>query len=95
MALINCPECQKQVSEHSINCPNCGYPINQLENKTVVRKEGCFLQTLNLGCLIFLIMIAIIFIAGAVAMASRATKFKEPTIKTHNQDGNKRPKVHD
>lgn len=92
--LINCPECQHQVSDNARNCPNCGYPIKPVtvQNKP---KEGCFLQTLNLGCLIFLIMIGIIFIGGAVAMASRATKFKEPTIKTHNQDGNKRPKVHD
>ena len=66
MALINCPECQKQVSEHSINCPNCGYPINQLEKKTVVKGEGCFLQTLNLGCLIFSIIIGLAILFSLV-----------------------------
>ncbi len=28
MALINCPECKKQVSEKARGCPGCGYPIN-------------------------------------------------------------------
>lgn len=27
MALINCPECKKEVSDQSVNCPNCGFPI--------------------------------------------------------------------
>lgn len=27
MALINCPECGKQVSNMCQSCPNCGYPI--------------------------------------------------------------------
>lgn len=27
MALINCPECNKQVSNKAIACPNCAYPI--------------------------------------------------------------------
>lgn len=27
MALINCPECRKQISDQSSNCPNCGMPI--------------------------------------------------------------------
>jgi len=29
MALINCSECGKQVSEKAITCPNCGNPITQ------------------------------------------------------------------
>ena len=28
MALINCPECEKQISDKASACPNCGYPIN-------------------------------------------------------------------
>lgn len=27
MALINCPECKKEVSDQSNSCPNCGFPI--------------------------------------------------------------------
>jgi len=28
MALINCPECGKEVSDKATSCPNCGNPIN-------------------------------------------------------------------
>lgn len=27
MSLINCPECNHEISEKAISCPNCGYPI--------------------------------------------------------------------
>ena len=29
MALINCPECNKEISDTAKNCPNCGCKINQ------------------------------------------------------------------
>lgn len=29
MALINCPECGKQVSSEAPTCPGCGYPISE------------------------------------------------------------------
>lgn len=29
MALINCSECGKQVSDKAVSCPSCGNPINQ------------------------------------------------------------------
>ena len=27
MALIKCPECQRDVSDAATSCPNCGHPI--------------------------------------------------------------------
>jgi TM2 domain-containing membrane protein YozV len=32
MALINCPECGREVSDAAPNCPNCGHPINKQQN---------------------------------------------------------------
>jgi len=32
MALIGCPECQKEISDKTKNCPHCGYP---LENNSI------------------------------------------------------------
>ncbi|WP_373033415.1 zinc-ribbon domain-containing protein [Sulfurovum sp.] len=29
MALINCPECGKEVSDKTYKCPNCGFVINK------------------------------------------------------------------
>ena len=31
MALINCPECGKEISEKAKSCPNCGCPIDTSE----------------------------------------------------------------
>jgi uncharacterized membrane protein YvbJ len=28
MALINCPDCQTEVSDKADKCPKCGYPLN-------------------------------------------------------------------
>lgn len=30
MALINCPECNHQVSDRAATCPNCGFTLNKL-----------------------------------------------------------------
>ena len=60
MAIINCKECGQEVSSNAEKCPKCGNPINEKS------KEGCFLQTLNMGCLItfgiilFIIILVII-----------------------------------
>jgi len=74
MALIKCPECGTEVSEKAEKCPKCAYPLNpknsitQLKNDSkpeviVKPKEGCFLQTLNVGCMIIAIIIGIAILA--------------------------------
>ncbi len=35
MALIQCPECKKEVSSAAKSCPFCGYPIAQTSSDTV------------------------------------------------------------
>lgn len=62
MALINCPECRKQVSDQAEKCPNCAYPITA--QKIVIKNnEGFFLQSMNFGCsFIFYGIIAIIIL---------------------------------
>lgn len=32
MALINCPECNKEVSDKAVNCPTCGYPLHKSDS---------------------------------------------------------------
>lgn len=40
MALVDCPECNRNVSDKAVSCPNCGYPISTSIAKSVedVRK---------------------------------------------------------
>jgi DNA-directed RNA polymerase subunit RPC12/RpoP len=40
MALINCPECGKEISDKAVNCPNCGNPIN-VENEEYLACPKC------------------------------------------------------
>lgn len=73
MALITCPECGNQVSDKADKCPNCAYPINSRnaiskENEStppiiVKSKEGCFLQTMNVGCMIIGGIILLVILA--------------------------------
>jgi hypothetical protein len=38
MALFNCPECERQVSDLALTCPNCGYPVNKLNTNHTIDK---------------------------------------------------------
>ena len=58
MSLINCPECNNNVSNKAESCPNCAYPINTKS------KEGCFLQTLNNGCAAIAAIIILLILVG-------------------------------
>ncbi len=51
MALVSCPECQRQVSNMAPACPQCGYPIagqrtaasvNRHEMHVVKQEHGTF-----------------------------------------------------
>lgn len=58
MALINCPECGKEISDTAVSCPHCGYGINQTPVVTTRKKSNaipvflliCFLIA---GCICF------------------------------------------
>lgn len=47
MALINCPECNKEISDQGDKCPNCGYPIKRkAHNKSNIKKMYMILPIL-------------------------------------------------
>lgn len=52
MALIKCPECQKEVSDQAESCPNCGI---KMPKKWYNKNIGCFSVIVLLGLLFFLI----------------------------------------
>jgi ribosomal protein S27AE len=41
MALINCPECDKQISDKAQNCPGCGMPIIRNEPEEYLACPKC------------------------------------------------------
>lgn len=77
MALIACPECGKQVSDKAAACPNCGRVIKKQEPGS---QEGCFLQTLNAGCLLVCIVV-IIFVIGMFSATSRSAELRSSSTR--------------
>lgn len=51
MALINCPECGKQISDKANSCPNCGYPM--ASNPTSI-KVRCLSDDRKVKYMVFL-----------------------------------------
>lgn len=41
MALINCSECNKEISDKAISCPHCGNPINEIQQPTITEEYLC------------------------------------------------------
>jgi hypothetical protein len=59
MALTQCPECKKEISDSAPVCPGCGYALNPTPVKVIVEKKG-------IGCigLFFVIILAFIIFAA-------------------------------
>ena len=60
MALINCPECENEVSDKAEKCPECAYPIKDNSLFKWHPQEGLFMNTLNTGCSIIFTIIGLI-----------------------------------
>ncbi len=58
MALIECPECGREVSDKALACPHCGNPIAPAERPPVV---GRAVAKAAKGLGILLIILIIIF----------------------------------
>lgn len=41
MALINCPECRREISDSAVSCPGCGHPISRQKSGSleIVRQQ--------------------------------------------------------
>lgn len=47
MALVNCPECSKDVSEFAVSCPSCGYSVKEHYDKIRETKREKILTEVN------------------------------------------------
>ena len=55
--LIKCNECKNLVSDKALSCPSCGNVL-----RTPPKNVGCFMRTLNMGCMTILIVILAYFV---------------------------------
>ena len=55
MAMIQCPECGKEISDTAKACPNCGYPLQKEKKQLSIKKIGivAMIALLVLGSILF------------------------------------------
>ena len=58
MALINCPECKKEVSDSALSCPHCGFQLKEKEK--VVKSQVKIPKKKHSAFLTWVIIIAIL-----------------------------------
>ncbi|MEA4948412.1 MAG: zinc ribbon domain-containing protein, partial [Petrimonas sp.] len=78
MAIVHCPECQKEISNVAKACPYCGYPIGKRIRKNRARTF--------LGKYAFWIVLSLITIAAIIFILLHTDRDLETT--TANTDGN-------
>ena len=71
MALINCPECEKEVSDSAKLCPHCGYKINSKKASSLF-KGISKTRLIIIGVLIVLIIIVAIFLFTPTSYNTRS-----------------------
>jgi DNA-directed RNA polymerase subunit RPC12/RpoP len=66
MALIQCPECQHNVSDSALACPSCGYKLKDSLSDGLARDVRFIIRCLNVlvwgtvGCLAVAVIVTII-----------------------------------
>lgn len=73
MALIKCPECEKEISDTVKRCPNCGYRIKKKANKRII-----------LTISIIMIILAIGGIGGGIYINTYNNKVAQQAEKDYN-----------
>jgi len=75
MALINCPECQKEISDKAATCPNCGILIKGNKVKAKIPMKYIFIGSAAL-CVVAIVAVVIISLLN-----NPAAKFKNALLK--------------
>lgn len=53
MAMIQCPECGKDISDNAVSCPNCGYQLinTNTQYKKIIPGRGFGISSMIMGIL--------------------------------------------
>ena len=55
--LVPCPDCGTEVSRLAVACPRCARPMTPPAAQGPAPREGLFLRTLNVGCVMLFVAI--------------------------------------
>lgn len=88
MAIINCPECNKEISDLAQHCPHCGYPINQktdnnnIENNKTSNSDFNPIRekTIKNKTTKIIICVVALLIATGLLFGNHADKYEQQAI---------------
>lgn len=85
MALINCPECSKTISDQSLSCPSCGFPTpsEQIDDNNSSASSGQ--RQKNSGCSGVTIFLLIIIVAIGYWLVSSYNSYTE-RVKEYSEE---------
>ncbi|MGN6713022.1 zinc-ribbon domain-containing protein [Anaerocolumna jejuensis] len=94
MALINCPECNKEISDKAVSCPHCGYIVEK-QPKVKIKKTGKIKKLVVFIFLFFIIVIGFISIFFVFNLNSRPDIIKVKNFKfiSYNDNQEKVEKI--
>lgn len=73
MALINCPECNREISDSALSCPQCGYHLRVREAVPVEAKHEQITNTsavvvvIGIAAIFFIVVPIVVAITGSMA----------------------------
>ena len=75
MALIKCPECEKEISDQAKYCPSCGYGLNSMsvEDKKNIKKIGLAI----IGVAVAIVLIAVIYDACTISAEEASEQLRQ------------------
>lgn len=83
MALIQCPECGKEISDKAKNCPNCGYVLPHFRKNEKLKR---YTKIVGICVISFLVLfLAFLLIKMNIKEHSPFEKFNSKTTKTDVQ----------
>ena len=80
MAMFNCPECGKEISDKANTCPNCGCPLKNKKMKkkdNTVKKNALKRIFLKLFIIIIIINIGVI---GIYFLTEKSRSYKKANV---------------
>lgn len=91
MALINCPECGRQVSTQAEKCPGCGFPtgkLNQQSNYSQIQGQPVQMQTCPQCGLVHPVSLSICPRCGAMARYEKGIDYEKAAQDVKKEEDN-------